>query len=108
MALRVLMCRLFNHVRRGYHLAVVEDYPEDVSPNTIYIIGICKKPQYAVFMCPCGCGRIVELNLNRETSPSWRITWHCLGTISFSPSIWRKDGCRSHFFLKKNSVIWCP
>ena len=68
---------------------------------TIYIIGAYRQPQYAVFQCPCGCGRIVELNLNKESSPSWALKWHVLGTISFSPSIWRKDGCRSHFFLKK-------
>ncbi|MGM9773992.1 MAG: DUF6527 family protein [Candidatus Egerieousia sp.] len=50
----------------------------------------------------------VELNLNKESSPSWTLKWHVFGTISFSPSIWRKNGCRSHFFLKKSLIYWCP
>ena len=105
---RKLPDTLLIEVRECGTLKMLEDYPEEITGNTIYIIGAYRQPQYAVFQCPCGCGRIVELNLNKESSPSWALKWHVLGTISFSPSIWRKDGCRSHFFLKKSSIHWCP
>ena len=108
MKLCVLLSQFFSYFRKSYTLKMLEDYPEEITGNTIYIIGTYRQPQYAVFQCPCGCGRIVELNLNKESSPSWTLKWHVLGTISFSPSIWRKDGCRSHFFLKKSSIHWCP
>ena len=108
MKLCVLLSQFFSYFRKSYTLKMLEDYPEEITGNTIYIIGAYRQPQYAVFQCPCGCGRIVELNLNKESSPSWALKWHVLGTISFSPSIWRKDGCRSHFFSKKKFDTLVP
>ena len=69
--------------------------------------GDLKNPQYAIFSCPCGCGQKIELNANPESRPCWKIQWHLAGTLSFSPSINRKVGCGSHFYLKNSKVLWC-
>lgn len=93
--------------RNDYRLRAVEDVPDKCADKTIYIIGNPDTPQYAVFLCPCGCGRTVELNLNTSSSPHWSVEFHLSGTISFAPSIWRKSGCYSHFFLERNKIRWC-
>lgn len=114
MNLRVTTCISFNSLRQKlqftktkYALVFVNEIPDIANSDTIYFIGNVRKQQYVIFNCPCGCGRIVELNLNLNSSPCWRIQWHLSGKVSLSPSVWRKNGCHSHFILKKNDIIWC-
>lgn len=107
MRVKRLLCICLSFFRKKYYIKPARDYPEEIKRNTIYIVGTIVNPQYAVFQCPCKCGRIVELNLNPDSSPCWTINWSPFGTISISPSIWRKQGCESHFFIKRSSVIWC-
>ena len=101
------LCLFFSGLRKGLRIVGIEDYPEIVDENTFYVVGNLSRPQYALFKCPCGCEATIELNLNRSSRPCWRIKWSPLGTVSISPSINRKVGCQSHFFLTKSSVIWC-
>ena len=109
--IRTFVCIISNKLRnifpitRGYRVRVIDDIPEDIQSEIVYIIGTPSNPQYAIFLCPCGCSRKVELNLNTSSRPCWSIKWHLTGTISFAPSIWRKQGCRSHFFFKKSIFI---
>lgn len=105
--MRAYICRLFSRRRSSYTVRLLDDFPDVILPNEFYVIGSSCHPQYAAFQCPCGCGRTVELNLNRASSPVWRLRWHLFGTVSLSPSVWRKDGCKSHFFLKKSRIYWC-
>lgn len=100
-------CFFWGKHRKNNRLLNVEDIPDCCERGTIYIVGNSSSPQYAIFKCPCGCGRNVELNLNAKSKPCWKVSYHWFGTISFSPSIWRNDGCRSHFFYKKGEVKWC-
>lgn len=97
-----------SQLRRSYHIKLVDDVPDEVYPNIFYIIGPPDSPQYGIMLCPCGCGSQVELNLNPASSPCWMLNFHSLGTISITPSIWRKtSGCHSHFFLKNGRIVWC-
>ncbi len=111
--IRAFVCLISNKLRniiplmRGYSVRVFDDIPEDIQSGIVYIIGTSYNPQYAMFLCPCGCGRTVELNLNTSSRPCWSLKWHLNGTISFNPSIWRKQGCKSHFYFKKNKIHWC-
>ncbi|MDR6453439.1 DUF6527 family protein [Variovorax paradoxus] len=57
--------------------------------------------------CPCGCGRVIELLVVPEASPRWNITTDSAGRPTLHPSIWLKDGCRSHFWLRNGKVQWC-
>lgn len=57
--------------------------------------------------CPCGCGRVIELLVVPEASPRWNITIESTGRPTLHPSVWLKDGCRSHFWLRNGKVQWC-
>ena len=59
-----------------------------------------------VLVCPCGCGDLIELNLLPETRPRWSVTEHWDGTISVRPSVWRTEGCRSHFWIRQGVIQW--
>lgn len=57
--------------------------------------------------CPCGCGDNLELLVVAEAKPRWDIAIDKSGKPSLSPSIWRKTGCHSHFWLSNGRVRWC-
>lgn len=57
--------------------------------------------------CPCGCGETVELPLSPDLEPRWDLTIDRKKRPSLSPSVWRKTGCRSHYWLSKGRVRWC-
>ncbi|MBZ5667533.1 MAG: hypothetical protein LAO30_23405 [Acidobacteriia bacterium] len=59
-------------------------------------------------LCPCGCRSVIQLSLLREDSPHWTVFIDKGGVTTLFPSIQRTAGCRSHFFLKKGRVVWCP
>lgn len=85
----------------------VNDTPAKIRSHTIYRVnnaGVCWQ---ALMRCPCGCKTVLHLNTLPEYKPSWRITVNnkkC--EISIHPSIHRKKGCCSHFFLTNSKVIW--
>lgn len=57
--------------------------------------------------CPCGCGDVIELLLILEAKPRWDISIDSRDRPSLAPSVWRKTGCKSHFWLRKGRVQWC-
>lgn len=57
-------------------------------------------------ICPCGCGRRLEMMLLPEVTPRWRLRTDEEGP-SLHPSVWAADGCRSHFWLRNGLVQWC-
>jgi len=57
--------------------------------------------------CPCGCGDVLELALIEEAQPRWSLQVDRRGRPSLSPSVWRRTGCRSHFWLHEGRVRWC-
>lgn len=59
-----------------------------------------------VFQCPCGCGEIVVINVDRAAGPAWRVRIRG-ERLTLMPSVWRTTGCESHFVLWENQVCWC-
>lgn len=57
--------------------------------------------------CPCGCGERLEMMLLNEVKPRWDISVDLRGRISLHPSIWVREGCRSHFWVKAGKIVWC-
>jgi Family of unknown function (DUF6527) len=37
--------------------------------------------------CPCGCGQRLDVSLH--------------------PSVWLREGCKSHFWLRSGKIVWC-
>lgn len=84
----------------------VEELPDDLRKNVLYIVVEDGDQWHASLICPCGCGEVTHLNLLPDERPCWKIADHNDGTGSLSPSIWRKVGCRSHYWLTKGRVHW--
>ena len=58
--------------------------------------------------CPCGCGDVIELPLQLGVRPRWSLEADPFGQPTLSPSVWRRTGCRSHFWVRGGRVCWCP
>jgi len=56
--------------------------------------------------CPCGCGQRVELPLIPEVKPHWNLQIESDGRPTLVPSVWLREGCRSHFFVRRGKVEW--
>ena len=84
-----------------------EELPEAPRSRRIYLVGD-DEPWSAGFLCPCGCGALIQLSLVSRDRPSWRATIGAGSVISLHPSVWRQRGCRSHFFIREGRVAWAP
>ncbi|MFA5833943.1 MAG: DUF6527 family protein [Bacteroidota bacterium] len=58
-----------------------------------------------VCMCPCGCAEQITINLDIRTGKAWKMYRKVKG-MSLYPSVWRDSGCKSHFIIWNNRVLW--
>lgn len=61
--------------------------------------------KWALFMCPCGCGEVVALNLMQSQRPCWRLE-SANGSYSLAPSV-DSQTCGSHYWVKDGRINWC-
>ena len=87
-------------------LVRLEDPPDEVEPNAVYLVGAPGNEWCAVLKCPCGCGADIRVSLIATDNPRWTFKATYLGSVTLSPSIWRNKGCRSHFFLRQGRIVW--
>ena len=92
-----------NDQKYSYKFSI--DEPDTLDEWVIYIIGERHNYWMITFRCPCGCNSVISLNLLKGVRPRWRFKTRW-GTISISPSVWRRVGCRSHFYIRKGKVDW--
>lgn len=59
-----------------------------------------------IFCCPDGCGENITINLDPRAGKAWRLYKTTQG-ITIFPSIWRDNGCESHFIIYRNHILWC-
>ena len=59
-----------------------------------------------VMQCPCGCRENIHLNFVRGHDSVWTYRIGRDGTVTLFPSVWKNQGCRSHFFVRKGVLIW--
>ncbi len=84
----------------------LEDLPNSISEDKIFIIQDGNLPELLAFKCPCGCGDVIVLNLLPDASPRWKFNIDENNVIDIYPSVWRTVGCKSHFFVTTGNVIW--
>jgi hypothetical protein len=90
-----------------YHTVLVEgELPRHLRSKAIYVVQEDGYLEQATMVCPCGCGSVLHMNLLEDERPCWRVTQHPDGTATLFPSVWRKRGCRSHFWLRHGRVEW--
>lgn len=56
--------------------------------------------------CPCGCKQRIELPLLEGVRPRWQLNFEKRGKPTLNPSIWLREGCCSHFFVRSGKIIW--
>ncbi|MDN3582099.1 DUF6527 family protein [Mucilaginibacter flavus] len=89
-----------------YNYQYVDDVPDQLRSGTVYLVGNAGYYWQTVMLCPCGCSKVLYMNLMDDYNPYWK--YKIVGkTISLSPSIDRTVGCRSHFFLTYGKIVWC-
>jgi hypothetical protein len=74
-------------------------------PNLIGIVESDGMFRAAIFLCPCGCGDKLTINLDPRSGDAWRVRLRG-DRLTLMPSVWRASGCRSHFVLWENSIWW--
>jgi hypothetical protein len=90
-----------------YGTIVVQEYlPKQLKPSQLYIVEEDGIHEQAAMICPCGCGKILHMNLLTDDKPCWRVTRHADGTASLHPSVWRQKDCGSHFWFRRGRVAW--
>jgi hypothetical protein len=99
---------LFSKFSSPYTVKVVEDYlPREMEKKVLYIVVDDGYMEQAAMICPCGCRKILQMNMLPDERPCWRLKKNIDGSHSLNPSIWRKKDCFSHFWFKNNRVHWC-
>lgn len=91
-----------------YSLCIVEDIQDIYEYGKLYLVGTNGNFWCTAFHCPCGCGELLELLLLEDATTHWSVEFIDSDHIDLSPSVWKTHGCKSHFFVKNNRVIWVP
>ena len=89
-----------------YGVAHCEEEPDELEAMKVYAVGEREHLWHISMLCPCGCGEKISLNALPDDSPRWRLEEDD-GVPSITPSVWRRVGCRSHFFLREGHIKWC-
>lgn len=88
-------------------LVTVEgSFPKKLHEKRLYVLTEDGTPWQASMICPCGCGATLEMNLLPDERPRWSFSIDEKGRASLKPSVWRKVGCRSHFWLRHGEIRW--
>jgi len=98
---------LFGQNNDLYKKRFAPEVPDVIKDKTIYIIGEGKYKWFVAMKCPCGCGELIQLSLEEDSSPRWSLIEHSNGRVSLYPSIWRNKRCLAHFWLKGSKIEWC-
>lgn len=92
--------------RPRYKAVHTHTMPDQLDPRKVYLIGQPSSPWLAVMLCPGGCGSTLHMNLRKSQRPCWVVSINEKNCASFHPSLWKKDGCQCHFFLRNGVVQW--
>ncbi len=91
---------------KRYKYKFVEDVPNLPKKGVVYLVGTDAYYWQAVMVCPCGCKKLLQMNLMQEYDPYWKYNIEKRKRITLSPSVHRMVGCKSHFWIRKGKIIW--
>ncbi|WP_226400231.1 DUF6527 family protein [Ferribacterium limneticum] len=89
---------------RGSTSRFSEAIPKLHSPGD-YVLVVRGVPRSIVMACPDGCGEILPINLDRRVGKAWR-TYDTGQDLTIFPSVWRDTGCRAHFIVWRDKILW--
>lgn len=94
--------------RADYQVEVVEDLPDRLGRNTLYVVAEGGNALHASMACPRRrCATVLNMNLAPDESPRWFLTVNVKGVPTLAPSVWRRTDCGCHFFLREGRIDWC-
>lgn len=88
-------------------IAVVTDQStaaQRLAPGVIVVIAAAKSAKMLRFLCPCGCGETITVNLMERVAKAWDLSYTPHHGLSLWPSVWLDVGCKSHFILRNNTA----
>lgn len=100
----------FAKTRTNFDAVIVMDKTprnDAVGERDFVLVVYQRKPLWALFRCPCGCGNVISLSLQKIHNPNWRVRKNRVGLPTVYPSIWQNQGCCCHFWIKDGCVRWC-
>lgn len=93
-------------VARRIEILEGEVLPKKLPRRNIVLLRDAGEDWSVAMRCPCGCGQAIELALIPEAKPRWKLRVESDETPTLSPSVWLREGCRSHFFVRRGRVVW--
>lgn len=78
----------------------------DIHENEIVHVVYGGEPLWIMFQCPCRQGHVVSLPAATGRSPKWELTVRD-GRTSMTPSVYQRDRCFSHYWIKDGQIRWC-
>ena len=105
---RNFFSRFWNKFFPEYRTKFVKgDLPSILKRKVLYVVQEDDFLWHASMVCPCGCREQIHMNLLPDERPCWKLKVHSDQSVSLSPSVWRKVGCKSHFWFRLNKIHWC-
>jgi hypothetical protein len=91
----------YSHIVRAHDQAEAK---QQLKAGVLVLVIPNERPKSLKFLCPCGCGEIVSVNLMPGNENAWTLDYKPKRGISLWPSVWLTSGCRSHFILRNNKA----
>lgn len=86
------------------------EYRDEAEPLLLAagdIAGVVRgRPRSLLIKCPDGCGDTLVINLDPRAGKAWQLIER-RNSMTLYPSVWREDGCRSHFIIWRDHLLWC-
>lgn len=78
-----------------------------LKPGEMTVVIDCGIEKWACLGCPGGCGQAITLPLNPNRRPRWKVRFDLWRRPSVEPSVWQKNECGCHFWIRDGVVHWC-
>lgn len=91
---------------RRLEVFVGEALPSKLPRRNLVLLRDADEDWSVGMRCPCRCGRHIELALIPEAKPRWELRAGPDKIPTLAPSVWLREGCCSHFFLRHGRVDW--
>jgi hypothetical protein len=95
------------HPRRRLQQVVGDALPAVLPWRDLIVLSDGSEAWSVAMNCPCGCGQQLELPVLSDVTPRWTLTTDERNRPTLHPSVAMRDGCKSHFWVRRGRVFWC-